>query len=171
MKSTVGDRACPCMYNYQILIVPLSNSRLEYWLTASTLLTDWYFISNFSTEKSLAKQDNHFSCWTDFSVVLIIDIYLQLLHTFSYCLILFMDKSREILTHVLNYWQNTDVYLYLYIYYKKSRQWYKCKLLGLSVYSAAVDSRCPSPLIGCRRLAAVLLHTSAAAEHIVCKQT
>jgi len=32
----------------------------------------------------------------------------------------------------------------------------------VSVYSADVDSRCPSPLIGCRRLAAVLLDTSAA---------
>jgi len=43
--------------------------------------------------------------------------------------------------------------------------------MGVSVYSADVDSRWPSPLIGCRRLAAVLLDTSAAAEHIVCKQT
>ena len=45
--------------------------------------------------------------------------------------------------------------------------WARCsqRTFYVSVYSADVDSRCPSPLIGCRRLAAVLLDTSAAAEH------
>jgi len=42
---------------------------------------------------------------------------------------------------------------------------------GVSVYSADVDSRCLSPHIGCRWLAAVLFDTYAAAAPIVCKQT
>jgi len=44
-------------------------------------------------------------------------------------------------------------------------------IMGMSVYSADVDSQCLSPHLSCRWLAAVLFDTCKAAVLTVCKQT